>query len=102
MNLFSTTILELPSVLISKEINVVVLLEKQFGQGQLTPMENAIGGLLMKHQFGVHLNVVFEATLLQSTCISVVFLFAMLRTPIDLSVTWILHLYSIKFICIGF
>ncbi len=70
-------------MLISKEIIVVVLFEKQFGQGQLMPMENAIGELFMKHQFGIDLNVVFEATLLQSTCVSVVSLFAMFRTPID-------------------
>ncbi len=86
-------------MLISKEINVVVLLEKQFGQGQLIPMENAIGELLMKHQFGIDLNVVFETTLLQSTCVSVVSLFAMFKTLVELNVVWSLHLYSTKFIC---
>jgi hypothetical protein len=86
MNSFSTTIFELPLVLTSKEINAIVLLKKQFGQGQLMPMENAAGELLMKHQFGVNLNVVFQATLLQSTCVSVMSLFAIFRTPIDLSV----------------
>lgn len=102
MNLYSTTILELPLVLISKEINVIVLFEKQFGQRQLMSMENAIGELFMKHKFGIDLNVVFEANLLQSTCVSVVSLFAMFRTSIDSSVAWSLHLYSTKFICIGF
>jgi hypothetical protein len=28
------------------------------------PMENAIGELLMKHQFGIDLNVVFETIIL--------------------------------------
>ncbi len=51
-------------MLISKEINVAVLFEKQFGQGQLMPMENAIGEPFLKHQFGIDLNVVFEATFL--------------------------------------